>query len=302
MALIVLFISQSGMTQICESLVLLNARVRGPAQTELVPNISQLMHVKVSSMIATLLYYATRLSCGTTLLLGARTSIAIICCTLPSVAFCGSTPILIQIQSPSVQTAWAEIDAIIRENEKLERPSGEPYLARAEIWAIAGSHEDALRDYLTATELLVRYQSNPSEQTVHFARLRTALGELVQRPRPHYPNKAQTEFHSGKDAFRANRISDAAWSFEEACRLNSDVPLYHVYRALTYKLLGRATDADREVAAAVSLIRYPGINTEDELREINSHLEFVQGPLRNWLNDQLAQRPVAKALLQQRGK
>lgn len=252
-------------------------------------------------MIATLLYYATH-SCGAFLVLRACASIVILYCALPSVAFCGTTPILIQIQSLSVQAAWAEIDAIIRENEKLERPSAEPYLARAEIWAIAGSHEDALRDYLTATELLVRYQSNAAEQAVHFDRLRTALGELVQRPRPHYPNKAQAEFYSGKDAFRANRIADAAWNFEEACRLDTHIPLYHVYRALAYKLLGRAAEADREVAAAVSLIRYPGSDTESELREINAHLESVQGPLRNWLNEQLKQRPVAKSPLQVRVK
>lgn len=210
---------------------------------------------------------------------------------LASCGECG-VPLLIQIQSKPVRAAWAEIDQIIRENEKLESPTAEPYLVRAEIWLKAGSHEDALRDYLTATDLLVKNQSNPAEHSAHLTRLRTALDQLVQQPRPHFPNEAQQEFASGTVAFRANRLAEAVWSFEECCRLDSNVPIFHVYRGLTYKKLGRTKDAEREVAVAVSLMRYPGTNTKRELSNINLHLESVQGPLRNWLNEALTLRPT----------
>lgn len=213
----------------------------------------------------------------------------------PARGTCEGVPALIQLQSRAVQSAWAEIDNILRENRKLERQTAEPYLARAELWVVAGSHEDALRDYLTATDLLTKNQSNPAEQAGHLTRLRTALDQLLQQLRPHFPNAARDEFHSGTNAFQANRMADAAWSFEEACRLDSSVAMYHIYRALAYKRLGRDQDAEREVATAASLMRTPGSNVNGELRDLNSRLEFVQGPLRNWLNETLAQRPPATA-------
>ncbi len=71
-------------------------------------------------------------------------------------------PILIQRQPDNVQRAWIEIDKIVDDNKKLNEPLPEPYMARGELWSRVGSHEDAMSDYLLATELFFR--GNPTPQ------------------------------------------------------------------------------------------------------------------------------------------
>lgn len=207
---------------------------------------------------------------------------------IPPLSAADPIPQLIQIQSSAVRTAWREINRIISDNERLPQPSADPYLVRAELWVVAGSHEDALRDYLTATNLLFRDHPNAAQQSAHLARLRRALDQLLKQPRPAFPDSADREFARGTTAFHQHRLEEAAWSFEEACRLDPDNPLPHLYRGLVYRLQRRQSDADREIAVTVGLIRRPGMNVPYEMAHLHARLEPIQGPLRQWLNASLA--------------
>jgi hypothetical protein len=197
------------------------------------------------------------------------------------------TPILILRQPVPVQRAWVDIEHIFAENEKLSEPLPEPYIARGDLWSLAGGQEEALADYLTATELFFRAQPTPGEQAQHLARLRRALDAVVQQPRPHYPNEAVLEFGKGLTAFRSGDYELADTQFAEATRLMPGVALYRVHRALALRQLEKNEAAVRQVAVALSLIRATSGGARDEMVQINRGLEHVQGGLRLWLSQQL---------------
>ena len=196
-------------------------------------------------------------------------------------------PILIQRQPASIQRAWTEIDKIVAENEKLAQPLAEPYIARGDLWSRVGSHEDALSDYLHATELFFQGSPTPSEQARHLSQLRRALDAVVQQPRPRFPNDAASEYARGLLASRKGEHAAAESRFAEASRLMPDVELYRVHRALELRELGREEEARRQVATALSLIRANGRGASEKMQLLNAGLEHVQGPARMWLSQQL---------------
>lgn len=206
----------------------------------------------------------------------------------PNIGFCQRIPQLVKIQDERIRTSWAEVEKIIAENEGAKRPSHEPYLARAELWAIAGCHEEALQDYLRGTDLFFRDNPTPSERTAHLEQLKTALEALVRRPKPSFPDLALRQFGQGLALYQRRQVAEATWFFDEACRLKTDVPIYRIYRALCYKQQGRPIEADREASIARNLIRERPADSEQELQGIHQRLEFVQGPLRQWLEQELA--------------
>jgi tetratricopeptide (TPR) repeat protein len=186
-----------------------------------------------------------------------------------------------------MQQAWKEIEQIVLENEKLAVPLAEPYLSRGDLWCRIGGYEDALADYLKATELFFNGNPTPGEQARHLARLRTCLESAVAQPRPHFPSDAATEFDKGLTAFRAGDATIALSCFAECTRLMPDMPLYRVYHALALEQLNQSDDAKRQVAIALSLIRATGADAADQMALIHRALEPVQGRLRLWLAVQL---------------
>ena len=207
------------------------------------------------------------------------------------------TPILILRQPDRIRKAWVEIDKIITENKKLARPLPDPYMARGDIWSRVGGHEDALSDYLKATELLFQGNPTPSEQARHLTQLRYALDALVQQPKPRYPNEAASEYSLGLLARRDGDYALAELHFAESCRLMPDFTLYRVHRALALHELGQNEEARRQVTVALSLVRATGRGASEEMRSLHRALEHVQGPSRAWLSRELeltAQVPAQK--------
>ena len=196
-------------------------------------------------------------------------------------------PILIQRQPDSIQRAWIEIGKIVADNEKLAPPLPEPYMARGDLWSRVGSHEDALSDYLKATELFFQGAPTPSEQARHLSQLRRALDAVVQQPKPRYPNEAASEYSLGLLASRRGDYAIAESHFAESSRLMPEVALYRVHRALALRELGRDEEAHRQVAAALSLIRATGRGASEEMQLLHRGLEHVQGPSRLWLSREL---------------
>lgn len=192
-------------------------------------------------------------------------------------------PVLVQRQPPAIQQAWREIEQVLHDNESLAQPLPEPYLARGDLWTRIGGHEDALADYLKATELFFQSNPTPGEQARHLARLRTSLESVVNQPRPHFPSDAATEFDQGLSAFRSGDYSTAEINFTECTRLMSEEPLYRVYRALAHHQLNHSDTASRQVAIALSLVRAKGADAADQMSQIQRGLEPVQGPMRVWL-------------------
>lgn len=195
----------------------------------------------------------------------------------------GDIPYLIARQPTSVQAAWQSIDELIQQNESLEQPLPDPLFARAELWAAAGNHEDALEDYLKATKLLFASRPNLIEQSRALNRLSGALDRLSKHPRTEFPYEADEAFWLGVNAFSQNRLEAAADFFAEATRLDPSDSVYRAYRGVTLKRLGKMSDADRQLAVAQSILHRPNCPPK-ELREFHRRLEKLQGAERLWID------------------
>jgi tetratricopeptide (TPR) repeat protein len=195
-------------------------------------------------------------------------------------------PLLIRKASPAVQKAWRQVDAAVRDNEALKEPLPEPYLARAEVWAMVGNHEEALADQLRAVELLYKGKPSLLEQTRYLKRMQNTLARLRKMPRPYYPAEADKLYYLGRSLFFGCQLTEALKELNEAIRLRPDEPLYWYYRALTHKRLGKETEAVRDARVAASL-RRAGKSKKD----IPLELERIQGSIRIWLGESERWRP-----------
>lgn len=206
-----------------------------------------------------------------------------------SEASAAELPLLVANQAESVQAAWIEINQVIQENEKLKSPSFEPYLVRGEIWAISGAHENAMRDYFTATRLMLDGPSSLAEKSKQLSRIQEALSRVVDQPKPWHPESANRMYVSGLNSFRLNQLVEAQWKFEEACRLDPEHPIYRVYLALVYRKRGLSDDAQREIHTAGAIIRTPMSRYDEKMAWVCSSLEFVQGDIRRWVSHELTE-------------
>jgi tetratricopeptide (TPR) repeat protein len=187
-------------------------------------------------------------------------------------------PELIRKAGPGMMDAWRKVRKLIDENNTLANPLPEPYLARAELWAKVGNHEEALADQLRAVELL--YKGSPSllEQTRYLKRVQATLDKLKRMPRPYYPADADKLYYRGRTAFYQCDYEAAVQEFTESIRLQPEEPLYWYYRALAYKKLGKTDEADRDARVAGSLHR-----DKKSTKDLGRELERIQGGLRHWL-------------------
>ena len=193
-------------------------------------------------------------------------------------------PYLIARQPEAVQEAWQTIDELIQENASLEQPLPDPLFARADLWAAAGNHEDALEDYLEATKLLFATRPNLIDQSRALNQLREALDRLSKHPRTEFPYEASDAFWLGVSAFSQNRMEAAAEFFAEATRLKPSDPVYRAYRGVTLKRLGKKSDAGRQLAVAQSILHGPNYPPHG-LREFHQRLEKIQGAERRWIHE-----------------
>ena len=233
--------------------------------------------------------------------------IAVILCSITtsfwSSSFCATSfgadlPFLIARQSETVQEAWRTVDELVRENASLEQSLPDPLLARADLWATVGNHEEALDDYLQATKLLFAMRPSLVEQSRALNRLSDALERLSKRPRPEYPYEADDAFWHGVRNFENHRLEAAAAFFAEATRLMPSDAVYRAYRGITLKRLGQAIDAERQLAVAASILRRPDC-LERERSGFHIRLENIQGSERRWITQSVNLPPSASRLPQQ---
>jgi tetratricopeptide (TPR) repeat protein len=204
-------------------------------------------------------------------------------------------PELIAKQPETIRRAWREIGAVMAENERRQRPLPQPYLARAEIWAMAGDHEHAVEDLLAATSLIRRNGASLVEQSRYLDRLRDALEKLSRAPRPEYRGDALTQFTAGLDHYFRDDLSGALAFFDGAVQLAPEDKVSWYYRALTHKRLGHEAEAARDVTVAVSLekreLEWPAAAKDRWLESFTR----IQGPLRQWMESYRSGMPLDHA-------
>ena len=191
-------------------------------------------------------------------------------------------PLLIQKQSVEIQASWREVDAIIYDNGRLKQPLPDPYFARGDLWAAAGGHEDALRDYLTGTTLLLGGEPSLVERAEALERLAAGLSRLHARPKPDYPIDAEKAFHRGFAYYRAGRFVEAEGLWADAVRFSPDNAGFRAHHGLALRQLGQNLEAEREVAVVRSAL----CRDDDSGSERNAfyrQMARIQGPERWWL-------------------
>lgn len=187
-------------------------------------------------------------------------------------------PALIGLQPQAVQDAWRAVEAAIAENQKLDQPLPEPYFARGQIWALAGGHEAALRDYLTAVELAVASERDLAAYATYFQTLHQALENVDRAPKPPALGLARHHYAAGVHAFWRDDLPAALRHFDNAVQLDPGEPLYWYYRAAAHQRLGSARRARHDALIGAHLEWRDGLPDD-----FGAALARLQGPLRQWL-------------------
>jgi len=203
-------------------------------------------------------------------------------------------PPLIRKASPSVQKAWLEVDKVVRDNEKRPNPLPDPYVARAEIWSVVGNYDDALTDYVRATELLFKQKPTLIEQAKYLARIQETLREIGKQGRPYYPEEGSDYYEKGRQLYFKGELNKALDYFNAAVQLVPQEAVFWYYRGLTYKRLGKDVEAERDVKIGAGIVRQAEENNRDINKEVGLALERIQGPLRNWLTETARELPSRK--------
>jgi tetratricopeptide (TPR) repeat protein len=203
-------------------------------------------------------------------------------------------PPLIRKASPKVRKAWLEVDTVVRENETRPNPLPEPYVARAEIWSLVGNYDDALADYVKATEYLFKQKPTLIEQARYLARIQETLSQMGKQGRPYYPEEGSDYYEKGRQLYFKGELNKALDYFNAAVQLVPQESVFWYYRGLTYKRLGKDTEAERDVKIGAGIVRQAEENNRDINKEVGVALERVQGSLRNWLTETARELPSRK--------
>tara|TARA_R110002111_G_C6005549_1_gene373811 strand:- start:9790 stop:10581 length:792 start_codon:yes stop_codon:yes gene_type:complete len=204
----------------------------------------------------------------------------------PSLLLGEELPYLIELQPGQVQESWHKVNQLIKENASLEKPLPDPYLARAELWTLVGNHEEAIEDYLEATNLTLDGNPTVADQTRMLLHLKESLKRLAGQPQPRYPQKSREFFQVGFRLFYKGMYEEAAPLLAEATRLNTSDAVYRVVRALNCKKLGQHTKASQQLSAASSILKHPYFS-KYELMDFHTRLERIQYSDRRWISEGL---------------
>jgi tetratricopeptide (TPR) repeat protein len=174
-------------------------------------------------------------------------------------------PILVQRLPEAQREDWRRLTKAIADAEKEGVFVPDAYVARAELWTIAGDASKAVEDFRRAADTALQAGRTPSEQSAYLRLLRDALARLEQAPRP-------AEGARGNDYEAENH-------FENAIALYPQDPLYWYFRGLTRRHLGNFTGSQHDalIGAFVERSRYRDL-------DIGRALRRVQGPDRAWLD------------------
>jgi hypothetical protein len=193
----------------------------------------------------------------------------------------GGLPPLIARQPVAIQRSWLSIEAAIRENAQLRPPLPQPYLARAELWAMVSNYDAAIDDLLTAAQLARRRGATTADQVELLKRLEVLLARHAATPRPLYRGDARSHFQAGYDAYHEGWLSEALTQFATAVQYDPEDMVLWYYKALTNKRMLNEPEAERDIAMAVYLERRNHATLGDP--HWTRLFTRVQGPLRNWM-------------------
>lgn len=206
-------------------------------------------------------------------------------------------PAPISRQSADVIALWDEVSMLVRENESLENPLPEPYIARGDLWRTVGCHEDALSDYLKAVQLASANSPSPAEKSRLLARLQQALQSVVDTPVRTYSQESRELFRHGVELFARKKFALAVPFFIDAVRLSPTDPVYRAYLAVTLNLLGDQSAAKRQATSAANLLRRQRHSVrEQRLSEFHERVSLIQGSQRVWLQSVIDSREGAREI------
>ena len=225
--------------------------------------------------------------------------LSILMWSTPSLLLGEELPYLIKLQPKLVQESWFKINELIEENASLEKPLPDPYLARAELWSLVGNHEEAIEDYLQATNLTLEGAPSVADQSRMLVVLKEALNRLAEQPQPRYPQKSREFYQDGFRLFYHGMHEEAAPLLAEATRLDTTDPVFRVVRALNCKKLGQNSKAKQQLSAASSLMKRPYFS-KFELMDFHSRLERIQYADRRWISTGLLRAGLSDQSAQQK--
>lgn len=205
-----------------------------------------------------------------------------------------SVPRPIARHSVEVIALWAEVSQLVRENEALQQPLPDPYIARGDLWRAAGCNEDALADYLKAIQIAEKFANSASERTRFVLRLQESLRGLVDAPVQAFPQDAKEAFREGASLFVSQRYIAALPYLQDAVRLTPSNPVYRSYLAVTFRELGDSASAQRHAVAAANLLRRE--RRSIHVPSFHEEVQWIQGNQRVWLHSALNSRETGSRL------
>lgn len=223
--------------------------------------------------------------------------IAVVSCLGCGIAAAGHIPAPIATRSAETIATWVEISRLVDENEALATPLPHPYVARGDLWASVDCHEDALADYLRATDLVLATKPSPAEKSRLLSRLHHSLRELVNKPMPAYSLESQELYRQGVTLFTQRQFEAALPYLEDAVRLSPSNSEYRAYLAVTSRVTGDQISAARHAASAANLLRSKLDSVGKRKRTVfNEAVRHIQGPQRVWLQTFVDSRDVSQLL------
>lgn len=194
-------------------------------------------------------------------------------------------PILIQRLPEPQREDWRKLTNAIANAEREGVSVPDAYVARAELWTIAGDASKAVEDFRMAADMALKSDKTPSEQSAYLRLLRDALERLEQAPRPAEGARgndyeaAAAQFGAGCRLFWDQSFVEAEHHFENAIALYPQDPLYWYFRGLTRRHLGNSTGSQHDalIGAFLERSRYRDLDVGRALRR-------VQGTDRAWLD------------------
>ncbi len=195
-------------------------------------------------------------------------------------------PILIQRLPEPQREDWRRLSAAITDAESDGVFVPDAYVARAELWTIAGDAGRAVEDFRKAADTALRAGRTQLEYSAYLRLLRDALGRLEEGPRPAEGSQdddfksANAHYAAGFHLFWRESFSQAESEFESAIALNPTDPRFWYFRGLCRRRLGNSKGAKHDVLMGAFLERSRPRN-----RTIDTCLSRVQGRDRFWLEE-----------------
>ncbi len=158
------------------------------------------------------------------------------------------------------------------------------YIARAELWTIAGETNESLSDFGTAASHALRASNNTEEQVAQLRNLCDAIERLQKSPRAAEGIEATDHataakhYDEGYTLFWSNFTAESEQCFQNAIMLNPEDPRYWYFRGLARRRKGNSKGAQHDVLVAAFLER-----SKPKSSVVARALIRCQGPDRLWL-------------------